>query len=101
MLARRAVNDLLVGGKRELAGQYFNGDQLISHSPAAADGVANFLAGVTARKIKYNRVRLTLGDGNFVLVASEGQQDTVLTAFYDLFRLENGRIVEYWDMVQT
>ena len=101
VLARGAVNNLLVAGRIQLSGQYFNGDQLISHSPAAADGVANFLASVAQRKLKYNRVRLTLGDGNFVLVASEGSQDGVLTAFYDLFRLENGKIVEFWDCVQV
>ena len=29
-------------------------------------------------------------------------QNTGLTsAYYDLFRLENGKIVEHWDVVQT
>jgi len=35
-----------------------------------------------------------LGEGNFVLIASEGRLGGKHTAFYDLFRVENGKIAE-------
>jgi len=44
---------------------------------------------------------MVLGEGNFVLTASAGSVGDVPTAFYDLFRLANGRIVEHWDVLQT
>ena len=51
--------------------------------------------------MQYDQVHQVIGEGNFVLTASEGKfgkGDHV--AFYDLFRLENGKIVEHWDIIQ-
>lgn len=50
--------------------------------------------------MQYDKVHKVLGEGNFVLTMSEGKfgkGDHV--AFYDLFRLENGLIVEHWDVI--
>ena len=46
---------------------------------------------------------LSLADaapGNFVLTVSEGQWNGTTNAFYDLFRMEDGMIVEHWDVIQ-
>ena len=41
-----------------------------------------------------------LGQGNFVLTMSEGKFGKgEHTSFYDLFRIENGQIVEHWDVI--
>ena len=42
-----------------------------------------------------------LGQGNFVLMISEGLFDGIPTAFYDLYRLEKGKQVEHWDVLET
>jgi predicted SnoaL-like aldol condensation-catalyzing enzyme len=42
-----------------------------------------------------------LGEGDFVLVVSEGSISGQPTAFYDLLRIENGKIAEHWDVVET
>lgn len=42
-----------------------------------------------------------LGEGNFVPVASEGSFGDQHTSFYDLFRVENGKIAEHWDTIET
>ena len=47
--------------------------------------------------MKYDKVHKILGEGNFVLVASEGTFGGKHTAFYDLFRVANGKIAEHWD----
>jgi predicted SnoaL-like aldol condensation-catalyzing enzyme len=39
--------------------------------------------------------------GNFVLLISEGLFDAKPTAFYDLYRIENGKQVEHWDVLET
>ena len=38
---------------------------------------------------------------NFVLVVSEGSFGDAPTAYYDLFRVEEGRIAEHWDVIET
>ena len=45
-----------------------------------------------------------LAKGNKVLCVSEGKFGAAPgehVAFYDIFRLENGKIVEHWDNIQT
>jgi predicted SnoaL-like aldol condensation-catalyzing enzyme len=41
-----------------------------------------------------------MGEGNFALTISEGEWNGKNNVFYELFRIENGRIVEHWDAIQ-
>ena len=45
----------------------------------------------------YDKNHMILGQGNFVLTVSEGRFRNKHVSFYDLFRLENGKLVEHWD----
>ena len=56
--------------------------------------------GVTKSFIRIHKI---LGEGNFVLAMSEGmhgKDGVVPTSFYDLFRVESGKIVEHWDVIE-
>lgn len=100
------VDDILVHGRMEKLAGYFDGDRYIQHNPQIADGLSGLgsalramaEAGVT---MTYDRVHRVLGQGNFVLVASEGVFAGKPTSFYDLFRVENGKIAEHWDTVEV
>ena len=100
------VDDVLVNGKLEKLASYFDGDHYIQHNPAIADGLSGlgaalkYLAeqGIT---MKYTQVHKVLGEGNFVLVISEGEFAGKPTSFYDLFRVQNGKIAEHWDTMET
>lgn len=48
----------------------------------------------------YSRVHKVLGEGNFVLAISEGSFAGKAVTFYDLFRVEGGKITEHWDVVE-
>jgi predicted SnoaL-like aldol condensation-catalyzing enzyme len=50
--------------------------------------------------LKYSKTHRILGEGNFVLAISEGHLGGVHSAFYDLFRVENGKIAEHWDVIE-
>jgi predicted SnoaL-like aldol condensation-catalyzing enzyme len=39
--------------------------------------------------------------GEFRALVSEGAFGGKQTSFYDLFRVENGKIAEHWDAVET
>ena len=100
------VDDILVNGRMEKLTSYFDGDNYVQHNPQIADGLSGLgkaleamaKAGVT---MKYDRVHKVLGEGNFILVASEGQFAGKHVAFYDLFRVESGKIAEHWDTIET
>lgn len=47
--------------------------------------------------IRYQQVHYDIADGNFVFVLSEATLNGTAYALYDLYRLENGLIVEHWD----
>jgi len=49
---------------------------------------------------EYQKVHHIFGEGNFVLTQSEGRWNNKPQAFYDLFRIENNKIVEHWDVIQ-
>ena len=105
-LAENFVNDILVNGKMEKLAGYFDGDNYIQHNPQIADGLLGlgkaleYMAsqGIT---MKYDKVHKVLGEGNFVLVISEGSFAGEHSSFYDLFRVENGKIAEHWDVIET
>lgn len=105
-LVERFVADVLVGGQIDAFAGYCDGDRYIQHHPLIADGVSNLIAAFKAWAesgivAKIDRVHRVLGEGDFVLVVSEGQFNGEPTSFYDMFRVENGKIAEHWDVVET
>jgi len=105
-LVKSFVEDILVHGRMDKLAAYYDGDRYAQHNPQIADGLSGLgqalqamaKAGVT---MKYERIHRVLGEGNFVLVASEGSLGGKPTSFYDLFRVENGKIAEHWDTIET
>ncbi len=49
----------------------------------------------------YDRTYQILAQGNFVLAVSEGTFGGKPTSYYDLWRVENGKIAEHWDVMET
>ena len=44
---------------------------------------------------------MVVGEGNFVLVVSEAKVGGNTASIYDLFRVENGKIAEHWDIFEA
>lgn len=105
-LVKNFVEDILVNGKMEKLAGYFDGDNYLQHNPNIADGLSGLgkaLEYMASQGIimKYDKVHRVLGEGNFVLVVSEGSFADKHTSFYDLFRVENGKIAEHWDVMES
>lgn len=49
----------------------------------------------------YNTVHQVLAHGNYVLAVSEGTFGGAPTAYYDLWHVEDGKIAEHWDVMET
>ena len=104
-VVRSFVEDILVNRRMEKLAGYYDGDRYIQHNPQVPDGVSGLrsaLKGLADHgiELKYDRIHRVLGEGNFVLVVSEGSFGGKPTSFYDLFRLENGKIAEHWDTLE-
>ena len=51
--------------------------------------------------LAHGRLHRVLAQGNFALAVSEGERAAAHTAFYDLYRVEAGKIVEHWDTIEA
>lgn len=105
-LVKTFLEDILVNGKMEKLASYFDGDNYIQHNPQIGDGLSGLghaLQYMESQGIsmKYDKIHKVLGEGNFVLAVSEGTFADKHTSFYDLFRIENGKIAEHWDVIET
>lgn len=105
-LVRSFVDDILVNGKMDKLAGYYDGDNYIQHNPNIGDGLSGLgkalgemaKAGIT---MKYSQIHKVLGEGNFVLVVSEGSFAGKPSSFYDLFRVQGGKIAEHWDTIEA
>lgn len=100
------VDDILVNGRMEKLAGYFDGDNYTQHNPQIGDGLSGLGAALKAMAeadvtMKYDTVHKVLGKGDFVLTVSEGTFAGKPTSFYDLFRVENGKIAEHWDTIEA
>jgi predicted SnoaL-like aldol condensation-catalyzing enzyme len=89
----------------EAASKYF-GPKYIQHNPGAPDGIEGFKTFVDFLRNKFpnshSEIRRVFADGDFVIlhVHAVREPGTLGRAIVDIFRLENGKIVEHWDVAQ-
>ncbi|TYA74753.1 nuclear transport factor 2 family protein [Seonamhaeicola marinus] len=101
------VTDVLLNGKSDKITDYISPEKYIQHNSAVADGLDGLGAALkyfadNGLVMQYDKVHKVLGEGNFVLTVSEGKFGKGdHTSYYDLFRVENGKIVEHWDVIET
>lgn len=100
------VDAILVKGQMDKLGEYFDGDNYIQHNTAIGDGLSGLGQALEAMakqgiKMVYTKTHKVLGEGNYVLCISEGTFADQPTSYYDLFRVQNGKIAEHWDVMET
>jgi predicted SnoaL-like aldol condensation-catalyzing enzyme len=88
------VDDVLVNRRMDTLDRYVDAGTYVEHSPEL--DIAD-----KAKAMVYERTHRVLAEGNFVMTANEGANSGAHTAFYDLFRVAEGKIVEHWDTIET
>jgi predicted SnoaL-like aldol condensation-catalyzing enzyme len=89
----------------EAAAKYF-GPKYIQHNPGAPDGIEGFKTFVNFLREKFpqshSEIKKVFADGDHVIlhVHAVREPGTRGRAIVDIFRLENGKIVEHWDVAQ-
>jgi predicted SnoaL-like aldol condensation-catalyzing enzyme len=105
-LVERFVETILVNGDMAQLGEFFDGDSYAQHNPQIPDNLSGLGAALTELAqqgitMEYGQVHRVVAEGEFVFVQSEGSFGGAPTAFYDLFRVADGKIAEHWDVVFT
>ena len=89
----------------EAAAKFF-GPKYIQHNPGAPDGIEGFKTFVNFLREKFpnskSEIKKVFAEGDFVIlhVHAVREPGTRGRAIVDIFRLENGKIVEHWDVAQ-
>jgi predicted SnoaL-like aldol condensation-catalyzing enzyme len=98
--------DLAINKKDFAAASKYLGPRYIQHNPVAADGPEGLKAFIEFLRAKFpesrSEVKRAWVDGDYVIlhVHSVREPGTRGRAIVDIFRLENGKIVEHWDVIQ-
>ena len=104
-LVRELIEEVIIARRLDRLAVYVHHD-LMQHDPALRDGISAVETELSAMAdgrplIEYDRLHRVLAEGSFVLTVSEGFRAGVHSSFYDLFRVEEGRIVEHWQTVEA
>ena len=105
-LVKNFLCDVMQGKRSEKTTDYFEGDTYIQHNTGIADGLSGLGAALAALaeqgvRMIYDKTHQVLAQGNFVLAVSEGTFGGAPTSYYDLWRVENGKVAEHWDVMET
>jgi predicted SnoaL-like aldol condensation-catalyzing enzyme len=104
-LLKELVDDVFIGGDYDKMPSFFDDDNYIQHNPEFPDGLSGLVKGLgemaeQGREMKFTKNYMILGEGNFVLSVSEGFFNNEHVSFFDMFRIENSKFVEHWDVIE-
>lgn len=105
-IIRNFLHDVMQGKAPEKTPSYFDGDTYIQHNTGIADGLSGLgvaleTLGKQGIQMIYDNIHQVLAQGNYVLSVSEGTFGGAPTSYYDLWRIENGKVAEHWDVMET
>jgi predicted SnoaL-like aldol condensation-catalyzing enzyme len=102
----RALYEAALNKKDFNEASKYLGSKYIQHNPIAADGPEGLKGFIAFLKEKFpnnkSEIKRIFADGDYVIVHVHAVREpgTRGNAIIDIFRLENGKVVEHWDVIQ-
>ena len=98
--------DAMIGRKDFEAGRRYMGATYTQHAPYAEDGPEGLRKFITSFRDNFPhhryQIKRVIAEGDFVmlLVHGTGGPSPHGEAVVDIFRIEDGKVVEHWDIIQ-
>lgn len=99
-LVEAFVKEVLIKEDFSKMADYIRNGLYEQHNPLVEDGPEALQKVISESGLKNHKIHRVIGEGNFVLTQSEGDWNGKPMAIYDLFRVDQGYIVEHWDVLQ-
>ena len=104
-LVRSFVETVLIDGQLDRLTGFVDDKAYVEHNPRLGDDLSRLQHALLSaddglKTIDYHRIHRVLAEGNFVLCVSEGNFERTHSAFYDLFRIADGKLAEHWDTTE-
>lgn len=102
-LIERFLDTVVIAGRFELLPNFFSGDHYIQHNPLIRNQVSELFADFEmlsqqGRALVITKLHRVVAEGEFVFAQSAGTIGEKPAVFYDLWRVEEGKIAEHWDV---
>ena len=101
-----ALYDAALNKKDFEEAKKYLGNRYTQHNPTAKDGPEGLQGFINFLKDKFpnnkSEIKRIFADGDYVIVHVHAVREpgTRGSAIIDIFKLENGKVVEHWDVVQ-
>ena len=101
-----ALYEAALNHKDFAAAQKYMGARYTQHNPTAPDGPEGLKKFPEFLRDKYpashSEIRQAFADGDYVILHVHAVREPAPrgSAIVDIFKLENGKIVEHWDVIQ-
>ena len=98
--------DAAINRKDFAAASQYLGTSYRQHNPTAADGAEGLRAFIDFLRTRFpnqrGEIKRVIAEGDLVVlhVHSTRGDDTPGRAIVDIFRIDNGKVVEHWDVIQ-
>ena len=102
-----AFYDAFINQKDFEAAAKYVGSRYIQHNPMGADnldGIKNFVEFLREKAPKYHtEFKRVFADGDYVIIHAHAKMNPEDRGFavMDIFKVEDGKVVEHWDVVQA
>lgn len=98
-VALEMIKACLIGGDAERLPEFVSEETYQQHNPDVPDGLEHFqeLLAQPDRPLTYQECFMSVAEGNFVATLNRAKWEDQDLCQCDLFRLEDGKIVEHWD----
>ena len=99
-LVRMFLTDVFQNRNYQRLDQYVSSKKYIQHNPNVPDGVEAVAHFLNTQDFNYDFVFRVIGQGYHVVSFSQGTQNGEKLCIFDVFRVEDNKIVEHWDNME-
>lgn len=100
VLVRNFLVDVFQNANHTAIEKYISAQKYIQHNPHVPDGINAVKQFLATQNFTYDFIFKIIGQGNHVVSYSKAILDGTELAVFDIFRIEDGKIVEHWDNME-